>query len=222
MTSINTHKVRTTITAFAISSFCTFPAFATKIQVVDAKGNNAEGIVVYAQVLPTPPTSVKSPIAMVKQKDKAFVPPLVVAQKGEAVQFMNQDDITHHIYSVGEQNGFSFKIRAGVDDKTQKFNHTGQVSMGCNIHDWMSGYLYVVDTPYFAISDNTGVVELDLPKANSIKLMVWHPNLAKGVAQEFSMPDISAPFVEIKLKGTYTPLEITKPQTDFDFLDDYE
>lgn len=223
MTRLFTKSVKACQNLLFLSSLCVpAAAFATQIHVVDPTGKHAAGIVVYANVSPTPPSTVRTAPVMITQQEKMFTPPLVVSQKGQEVTFANKDDITHHIYSVGEQNAFSFKIRAGVDDKKHTFSHSGQVSMGCNIHDWMSGYLYVVDTPYFGISDSNGNVTLDLPSANAITLMVWHPNLAKGVAQEFVLADLNASAVEIALKGTYSPLEIDKPQTDFDFLDDYE
>lgn len=222
MMSYKSHKLHSTLTVFALTGLFTCQSLATQFHIVDAKGTPAKGLVVYAYTVPAPAPSVRSPDASVIQKDKSFIPALVVSQANQDVQFINQDDITHHIYSVGEKNGFSFKIRAGVNDKKHQFAHTGQVSMGCNIHDWMSGYLYVVDTPYFGISDNSGNVELDIPNIQSLTVNVWHPNLDNGKAQTFSSLSVKDKKVKVTIKGSYTPLEVVKPQTDFDFLDDYE
>lgn len=200
-----------------------FQALATSIQVIDINGKKAAGLVVYANVSPTPANTFSAQQTFITQQDKTFVPAIAVAQKDQFVTFQNKDDITHHIYSVSQNNGFSFKIKAEVNDKTHQFTHVGQVSMGCNIHDWMSGYLYVVDTPYFGITDKNGMVTLAIPpSATAVSLMVWHPNLAKGEALTFSVEDPKAPAMQLTLKASYTPFEVAKPQTDFDFLDDYE
>lgn len=222
MMSYKPHRLHSTLSVFALTGLFSSQSLATQFQIVDAKGSPAKGVVVYAHTVPAPTPSVRSPNASVIQKEKSFIPALVVSQANQDVQFINQDDITHHIYSVGEQNGFSFKIRAGVDDKKHQFTHTGQVSMGCNIHDWMSGYLYVVDTPYFGISDDNGNIELDIPAVQSLTLNVWHPNLDRGTAQAFPSLSVTDKTIKVAINGSYTPLEVVKPQTDFDFLDDYE
>ena len=35
------------------------------------------------------------------------------------------------------------------------------MTLGCNIHDDMLGYILVVDTPYFGLSDDNGSVSFD-------------------------------------------------------------
>ena len=88
-------------------------------------------------------------IVEVGQFDRSFTPYISVMQLGNKVIFKNKDDITHHIYSPIGDNKFSFKISAGESQIKRDFQQTGEVAMGCNIHDWMSGYLLIVDTPLF-------------------------------------------------------------------------
>ena len=57
------------------------------------------------------------------------------------------------------------------------FDKPGVVVLGCNIHDWMVGYVYVADSPYFAVTQADGKVDLrDLP-AGDYSVRVWHPGL---------------------------------------------
>ena len=80
-------------------------------------------------------------VVEVGQFDRSFTPYISIMQLGNKVNFKNKDDITHHIYSPIGDNKFSFKIRAGESQMKSDFQQTGEVAMGCNIHDWMSGYL---------------------------------------------------------------------------------
>jgi hypothetical protein len=49
------------------------------------------------------------------------------------------------------------------------------ITLGCNIHDWMLGFILVVATPYFARTDAGGTARLrDLP-AGAYELRAWHP-----------------------------------------------
>ena len=54
---------------------------------------------------------------------------------------------------------------------------SGEVAMGCNIHDWMSGFALVVDTPYFSKTDAKGEVTFSVESLGEYRLVVWHPQL---------------------------------------------
>ena len=147
------------------------------VQVVSPDGNQVEDVVVYA----TPSTvnrahNVNPEPLVIDQREKKFAPYITVMQKGQKLRFDNHDDITHHIYSVSGENRFEFKLKAGENKETQAMKSAEEVAMGCNIHDWMSGYALVVDTPYFTKSSNNGVAELMLP-SGQYQLTVWHPQL---------------------------------------------
>ena len=45
---------------------------------------------------------------------------------------------------------FEIKLYSGAAPFDVLFDKVGVVTIGCNIHDWMIAYVYVVDTPYFA------------------------------------------------------------------------
>ena len=55
-----------------------------------------------------------------------------------------------------------------------RFDKLGAVKLGCNIHDWMSGVILVVPTPYFAMTDADGAFTLrDLPPG-TYGVVAWH------------------------------------------------
>jgi plastocyanin len=113
--------------------------------------------------------------AIVAQSDREFVPFVTVIQVGTTVSFPNRDPILHHVYSFSEAKPFEIKLYSGQSPSTVNFDRSGVVTLGCNIHDWMLGYIVVVPTPYFARTDANGVAHLrDLPAGN-YELRAWHP-----------------------------------------------
>jgi hypothetical protein len=50
------------------------------------------------------------------------------------------------------------------------------VALGCNIHDQMTAWVFVADTPWFARSGDDGKAATDVPAGNYV-LRLWHPDL---------------------------------------------
>lgn len=114
--------------------------------------------------------------AEVSQKDRKFLPYVLVVQTGTAVNFPNFDTVRHHVYSFSPTKKFDLKLYAGTPAAPVVFDKAGVATLGCNIHDQMSAHVVVVDTPVFAKTDATGVAKLDLP-AGDHQLKSWHPRM---------------------------------------------
>ena len=117
-------------------------------------------------------TAAPGTIADMAQKDKAFVPTLRVIQTGTLVNFPNFDTVRHHVYSFSAIKPFEIKLYAGTPTAPILFDKPGTATLGCNIHDRMLGYIHVVDTPYFGVTDASGNVTLDLPHGEH-RVRVW-------------------------------------------------
>lgn len=142
--------------------------------VTDAAGAPVANAVVYA--LPTNPKSLPVPrAAIIDQIDKEYVPFVVPVQAGAAVRFPNKDNIRHHVYSFSPAKPFELKLYSGTPAKPVIFDKPGPVALGCNIHDWMVGYIYVVDSPWFARTDKSGVAKVEGLPAGEYQIHVWHP-----------------------------------------------
>jgi plastocyanin len=145
-------------------------------QVSDASGKPLADTVVWAiPGTPHDPRAAKLPVA-IEQFDREFVPYVTVVQTGTAITFPNRDSILHHVYSFSPAAppGFEIKLYSGKSPE-YVFDKPGVVTLGCNIHDWMIGYIVVVPTPHFAKADASGAVRLrDLP-AGAYDVHAWHP-----------------------------------------------
>lgn len=111
----------------------------------------------------------------VTQHDMSFDPFVLVAPVGAEVSFPNLDTVRHHVYSFSPAKTFELKLYGHDETRTVRFDKPGVVALGCNIHDQMSAFIVVVDTPFAAKTDAAGQVVLhDLPPA-ALRLQVWHP-----------------------------------------------
>jgi len=113
--------------------------------------------------------------ASIEQRDREFVPYLSIVQKGAAVDFPNRDKLKHHVYSFSPAKTFEIKLYAGQPAQPVIFDKSGEVALGCNIHDWMEAHVLVVDSPWFARTGADGIARIAQVPAGSYHLRVWHP-----------------------------------------------
>ena len=122
------------------------------------------------------PAAEKSRAFVMAQKNVQFTPYVLAVPAGATVAFPNQDRVNHHVYSFSPVQPFQFPLYGQGKSHTMKFDHPGTVALGCNIHDSMSAYIRVVDTPYFATTGADGRVTLSVPEGAG-SLAVWQPGL---------------------------------------------
>jgi len=193
-----------------------------QISVANVKGEPLSNMVVYLEPLDKQILRSTSKTLQISQYNKSFSPYISVSQTNQPVSFVNQDDITHHIYSVGNKNKFSFKIRAGDSNTSIEFNRATEIAMGCNIHDWMSGYLLVLNTPLFEKTNEQGVAYLNVPQHGKYKIVVWHPQMKEQnnrmTIEKQILGNIKIAFV---LTKAMQDIPVQESDDDFDFLSDY-
>lgn len=117
----------------------------------------------------------------VSQHDMTFDPFVLVVPVGGEVSFPNQDTVRHHVYSFSPAKSFELKLYGQDETRTVRFDKPGIVALGCNIHDQMSAFIVVVDTPFAAKTDASGQATLRNLPGDQARLTVWHPyGKAKG------------------------------------------
>jgi plastocyanin len=131
---------------------------------------------------PRPATS-----AAMDQQDKAFVPHVLPVPAGSAVSFPNRDNIRHHVYSFSPAKRFELPLYIGTPAAPVVFDRPGVVVLGCNIHDWMVGYIVVLTTPHFARTGEDGRARLTDVPAGAYEARVWHPRM-RGETEKSGQP----------------------------------
>lgn len=138
--------------------------------------------------------------AEMAQRGRRFMPAVLVVQTGTPVHFPNFDTVRHHVYSFSPIKPFEIKLYAGTPAEPVVFDKPGTAVLGCNIHDTMSAYVHVVDTPHFALTDEQGRAQLDLP-AGLHQVRLWHPRLGPSATPATQPLDGGARAVTLSLKA---------------------
>jgi plastocyanin len=144
-------------------------------RVVDPQGNPVRDAVVFVDQLPagvTPP--VKQRTETMDQIHRQFVPHVLPVEVGTVVSFPNHDQIHHHVYSLSRTKTFEIPLYKGETAPPIRFDRVGAVKLGCNIHDWMSGIILVVPTPYFAKTDEQGAFTIRDVPPGTYGVVAWH------------------------------------------------
>ena len=136
-------------------------------------------VMVYPKAgVPKRPIRFSWPYLMV-QKNMQFDPFVLLVPVGAEVAFPNRDNTRHHVYSFSPAKSFQLKLYGNDETRVVKFDKTGVVAIGCNIHDNMTAFIRVVDTPWAGKTGATGeVVIADAPAGATV--IVWHPYLKGG------------------------------------------
>jgi hypothetical protein len=109
------------------------------------------------------------------QENITFSPHVLIVPVGATVRFPNHDKVRHHIYSFSKPAKFEIKLFGKDETRSYTFKTTGAVALGCNIHDQMSGFIKVVETPFAAKSGLNGQVHIPGLAAGTAQVTIWHP-----------------------------------------------
>jgi plastocyanin len=119
--------------------------------------------------------------AKVTQRNMTFEPFVLIVPVGAEVSFPNLDTVRHHVYSFSPAKTFELKLYGQDETRSVRFDKPGVVALGCNIHDQMSAFVVVVDTPFAAKTDASGQAVLRGMPGDQARIDVWHPYAkAKG------------------------------------------
>ena len=138
---------------------------------------SAENIAVYVDGLPEKKFDAPKDHVVVDQHKMAFGPHVVVVQQGTTVEFLNSDPVGHNVYWPSISGNKKLAHNLGTWPKGEKkpfqFNDLGVASLLCNVHPEMSGYVVVVPTPYFAVTDKDGNFEIKNVPPGKYSLKTW-------------------------------------------------
>lgn len=170
----------------SVMSCAVVHAESIEVIVVDPDGTPVPEVVVFVEQDGAKVRRAARASAVMDQRDSQFVPHVLVVQKGASVLFPNSDTVGHHVYSFSKPNDFVLPLYTGNPHDPVTFHHDGVVILGCNIHDHMLGYIVVVDTDVFELTDESGSASLSIAdSAGSYVVNIWSPRIRDG-KQELS------------------------------------
>jgi len=163
-------------------------------------GTDSSGVAVW--LIPTKeiakPEPVQAQRRTLEQRDKRFIPHLMVVQVGTEVEFPNHDPFFHNVFSVYDGKPFDLGLYANGESKPVRFNRPGVSHIYCNIHPQMSAVIVTVDTPYFAISTPDGKYSIENVPAGTYQMHIWHERSDdQQLADQSRIVSVAAPVAEL-------------------------
>lgn len=199
--------------SIAIAGLWLVSAFACaanlQVQVLDPAGRPVKDAVVTLQGPLGQPAGLLK--ADMDQRDKEFAPHVLAIHTGTPVKFPNSDNIRHQVYSFSPTKRFELRLYEGTPSDPVLFEKPGVVVLGCNIHDWMLGYIYVTDDPRFGVTDAQGKLTLEQLPAGSYQATLWHPQVRDLQPQAGGSVPIPAQGAQQTFQLTLEPLSADMP-----------
>lgn len=130
----------------------------------------------------------------VNQKGAQFTPRVLPVMTGTTVEWPNNDDIFHNVFSMSEAKPFDLGLYKHPEVKRVTFDKPGRVDVFCSIHANMNCIILVLENRWFASTDERGRYAITNVPPGMYRLKAWHDRLPPHV-QEVSMPEAG----EVKL-----------------------
>lgn len=113
--------------------------------------------------------------AEMDQKGLVFIPHVLPVVVGTTVNFLNHDDILHNVFSPDKiADKFNLGSWPPGEVKTYTFDKIGSVTLLCNVHTEMEGYVVVLQNPFFALTDESGNYTIKDVTPGSYTLKIWN------------------------------------------------
>ena len=127
-------------------------------------------------VVPAKPAQVVTK-RTVSQKGAVFSPHVLPVAVGTTVEWPNEDEIFHNVFSISEAKEFDFGLYKKPEMKRVTFSKPGRVDVFCSIHSSMNCVILVLENSYFAIADGKGRYSISDVPPGTYQLKAWHERL---------------------------------------------
>lgn len=183
----------------------------------DSSGKPVEDAVVFVYEVSGATFAAPAAPAVMDQIDKEFVPHVLTVLAGTWVRFPNKDNVHHQIYSFSKAKTFELSLYKNVEPNPILLDKAGVVKLGCNIHDWMRGYVLVLDNPYFAKTDKTGLATIAAVPEGDYRVAVWSERLKGSVEETLQKVRVNHEPVKIQFPPKLGPLRksVRRAVTDY-------
>jgi len=140
--------------------------------------------VVYLEVGPREAfESTRTLTATIEQRDETFVPHVLAVEVGTVVDFPNQDETYHNVFSLSPAAVFDLGRYAQGQAKSVRFDRPGIVRVFCEIHSHMSAFVVVFSHRFFAVTDEEGRYRIEDVPAGTYRVVAWHERFGR-IAQD--------------------------------------
>ncbi|MCG5054853.1 MAG: carboxypeptidase regulatory-like domain-containing protein [Myxococcales bacterium] len=110
------------------------------------------------------------------QSGCVYEPRVAVAVAGQQVLIKNSDQTLHNVHTYkGPATLFNQAQPQGFPPLKKKFAKSGDVvKFKCDVHPWMTGWVVVVDNPFYAVTGDDGSFTIDGLAPGKYTIEYWH------------------------------------------------
>jgi len=145
-------------------------------------GGGLQNVVVAIESIDKGKAFKKKKIIPFNNKKCMFIPHVTTGVKGQKLGINNSDPVLHntHLYH-GKKLKTMYNIALPLQNKVikKKLRKTGIVTVKCDAHEWMLGYIYVAKHPYSTVSAADGSFAIKDVPPGSYKVKIWHEELGE-------------------------------------------
>jgi plastocyanin len=122
-------------------------------------GRPAADVVVWLDA-PNAPREPRTAKVVLDQRNLNFYPHVLGVRVGTTVDFPNDDRVFHNVFSFKDGKRFDLGMYPVGALRHVTFDKPGLSRIFCNIHPNMGAYVMAVDSPYVAVSDESGAFKI--------------------------------------------------------------
>ena len=154
-----------------------------EVELVSAKGEIKNVFVYIQKGLPAGKSypAPKKP-ALLDQQRSMFRPRIQGLFVGQDFAMRNSDPIIHNVRSLSQENRpFNIAHPAGTPDRLKRFSDKeGPIELRCDFHRWMRAFVFVMEHPFFAVTDSQGQFTIKNLPPGEYTLASWHESFGEN------------------------------------------
>lgn len=113
--------------------------------------------------------------ALLDQVNCQYVPHVIGVQTNQPLRIRSSDPTLHNVHYAPQQNpAKNFGMTQPGAEQLVKFAAAEFIRVKCDVHPWMTAYIGVFDSPWFAVTGDDGSFELNGIPAGTYTLAAWH------------------------------------------------
>lgn len=113
--------------------------------------------------------------AVLDQKGCMYSPHILGMRAGQTLNVQNSDETTHNIRSFSKENKPFNISQPAPGVREREFPEPEMaVKIKCDFHPWMTAYVFAMDHPFFAVTDETGHFSISGLPDGEYTLVTWH------------------------------------------------
>ncbi|GEM_PF-336861 len=152
------------------------PGNAFQERIVVNSNHTLKNVFVYVKGLEGQTFPVSQMPVQLNQHGCAYHPRVLGMQTNQKLQIVNSDSTLHNVHAFSKKSpefNLGMPLQGMKVEKTFS-NPEVMVKMKCDVHPWMTGYIGVLNHPFFAVTGDDGSFKIDNVPPGDYVVEAWH------------------------------------------------